>query len=108
LGLSERTTRHGRKWGLFCWRGAAWNAWCATGPYGDWLQYNYEAGTSLVLVTEIDGIRIISNKTHEFLQRVPAKTEAIFKTGSMHPAAMLYDATVAFHEKSPKADEHIR
>jgi hypothetical protein len=78
------------------------------GPYGDWVRYNYDAETALVLVTEIDGLRIISNKMHEFLQRVPAKTEAIFKTGSIHPAAMLYDATTAFHEKSPKSDEHIR
>ncbi len=28
--------------------------------------------------------------------------------GSTHPAAMLYDACVAFSEKSPKADENIR
>lgn len=96
------------------------------GPYGDWLRYNYDADTALILVTEIDGLRIISNKMHEFLQvgkiillvavlsqtcslqRVPPKTEAIFKTGSMHPAAVLHDATVAFYEKSPKADEQLR
>ena len=78
------------------------------GPYGDWIKYNYEADSELILVTEIDGLRIISSKVNEFLQRVPSKTEAIFRIGSTHPAAMLYDANIAFVEKSPKADEHIR
>jgi hypothetical protein len=78
------------------------------GPYGDWIKYNYDSDTSLVLISEVDGLRIMSSKQCEFLQRVPAKTEAIFKIGSTHPAAMLYDANVAFAEKSPKADDHIR
>lgn len=98
------------------------------GPYGHQLRLPYDDHPNLLLVSEIDGLRIITNTTCEYLQRVPPKTEAIFKVtrvrvrgprmrgsrerfaqiGSTHPAAMLYDACVAFSEKSPKADENIR
>ncbi len=88
---------------------AYWDAvMLVIGPYGHSLKYDYENDTSLILVSEIDGLRIHSNKLCEFLQRVPSKTESIYKIGSTHPASMLNDAAVAFNEKSPKADELIR
>lgn len=76
------------------------------GPYGDFVNYSFES--SLALVTECDGVRIITNKHSQFLQRVPDSTESIFKSGSALPPALLYDAAEAFAEKSVKADDNIR
>eukprot|EP01087_Luapelamoeba_hula_P005833 TRINITY_DN1587_c0_g2_i2.p1 TRINITY_DN1587_c0_g2~~TRINITY_DN1587_c0_g2_i2.p1 ORF type:complete len:935 (-),score=149.40 TRINITY_DN1587_c0_g2_i2:178-2655(-) len=77
------------------------------GPDPDaWIRYAYDEPVHLI--PECDGVRIISNKKCEFLQRVPAVTEAIFGIGSTAPAALLYDALVHFEKKSPKADENIR
>jgi hypothetical protein len=73
---------------------------------GEWLKFTYEP--PVLLVPEIDGMRIITNQTCEFMQRVPFVTEEIFKIGSTAPAAMLYDALEHFEKKSPKADENIR
>lgn len=41
------------------------------GPYGDWIKYSYE--DSIYLVSEIDGVRIMSNDKCELLQKVPGK-----------------------------------
>ncbi|CEG84394.1 hypothetical protein RMATCC62417_18203 [Rhizopus microsporus] len=60
------------------------------GPYGDWIKYSYE--DPIYLVSEIDGVRIMSNDKCELLQKVPDSTEKIFKIGSTDPPAMLYDA----------------
>ncbi|RCH85013.1 Vacuolar protein sorting-associated protein 16, partial [Rhizopus azygosporus] len=76
------------------------------GPYGDWIKYSYE--DPIYLVSEIDGVRIMSNDKCELLQKVPDSTEKIFKIGSTDPPAMLYDALDHYERKSPKADENIR
>ncbi|KAI8822509.1 Vps16, N-terminal region-domain-containing protein [Fimicolochytrium jonesii] len=76
------------------------------GPFGDWIKYTYDGVVHLV--TEIDGLRIISNDKCEFLQRVPSATESIFKIGSTAPGAILFDAYEHFEKKSPRADENIR
>ncbi|KYR01493.1 hypothetical protein DLAC_01480 [Tieghemostelium lacteum] len=71
-----------------------------------WAKYTTDSSVSLV--TEIDGLRIISNRTSEFFGKVSDVTIDIFKIGSTSPAAMLYDATEHFINKSPRADESIR
>eukprot|EP01118_Nematostelium_gracile_P020450 TRINITY_DN9916_c0_g1_i1.p1 TRINITY_DN9916_c0_g1~~TRINITY_DN9916_c0_g1_i1.p1 ORF type:complete len:794 (-),score=201.81 TRINITY_DN9916_c0_g1_i1:37-2124(-) len=76
------------------------------GPNGEWFQYQYDE--PLHLYSEPDGVRILSNTKTEFLHKLPDCTEHIFKIGSTHPAAMLYDAQDHFDKKSPKADENIR
>eukprot|EP00002_Diphylleia_rotans_P004919 TRINITY_DN1382_c0_g2_i1.p1 TRINITY_DN1382_c0_g2~~TRINITY_DN1382_c0_g2_i1.p1 ORF type:complete len:828 (-),score=186.60 TRINITY_DN1382_c0_g2_i1:1462-3921(-) len=76
------------------------------GPHGHWIKYTYEQ--PLVLVPEVDGVRIVSAEKTEFLQRVPNVTEDIFKIGSTSPSAMLYDAMDLFVKKNPRADENIR
>ncbi|ORY21590.1 Vps16, C-terminal region-domain-containing protein [Naematelia encephala] len=75
-------------------------------PHGETLEYTYFP--SAFLVGELDGLRIISTTNCEFLQKVPDPTLAVFKPGSSHPAAILYDALDHFDKKSPKADESIR
>lgn len=64
------------------------------GPYNESISYTYDA--SVFLVTEIDGVRIYSDRLHEFLHKVPDATEDIFKYGSTEPAARLYDASHMF------------
>lgn len=74
------------------------------GPYGEPVRYLYDE--PIILIPECDGARILSNVNMEFLQRVPASTESIFKIGSTEPAALLYDALDHFDRRSAKVDCH--
>ncbi|MEE6489900.1 hypothetical protein FKM82_015712 [Ascaphus truei] len=44
------------------------------------------------MVPELDGVRIFSRSTHEFLHEIPKVTEEIFKIASMAPGALLLEA----------------
>ncbi|KAI9229181.1 MAG: Vps16, N-terminal region-domain-containing protein [Piptocephalis tieghemiana] len=79
---------------------------CMVGPFGDMVQYSIPE--SLVLVPEIDGVRVIAETTCDFIQKVPLAAEEVFRIGSTSPAAMLYDALDHFDNGNPKAEEHIR
>lgn len=68
--------------------------------------YTYPPG--VVIVGEIDGLRIISASVSDFVQKVPASTLAVFQPGSTSPAAILFDAKEQFDRKSARADEAIR
>lgn len=63
---------------------------------------------SVVLAPELDGVRILSADRHEFLQKVPDASSAVFRPGSTDPAALLFDASECFAQRSAKADEGIR
>ncbi|EOA29029.1 hypothetical protein CARUB_v10025283mg [Capsella rubella] len=76
------------------------------GPLGDPVHYFYDE--PVILIPECDGVRILTNTSLEFLQRVPDSTESIFKIGSTSPAALLYDALDHFDRRSAKADENLR
>jgi hypothetical protein len=77
------------------------------GPSGSWI--NFRPDAAFVVVPEMDGVRILSNNTCEFLQRVPQDLVNVFQAGSVDPAAMLYDAYEELYErKSAKADEKMR
>ncbi|KAK9907253.1 hypothetical protein WJX75_000093 [Coccomyxa subellipsoidea] len=95
-------------------------AWCGTdsvvlywedilllvGPYGDWVKYSLEEPA--VLVTECDGVRLISDTTHELLRRVPDCLADVYRVGSTAPGALLYDARELFDQQNAKADEGLR
>lgn len=70
------------------------------GPYGDPVRYLYDE--PIFLIPECDGVRILSNTSMEFLQRVPDSTVSIFQIGSTSPAALLYDALDHFDRRSAK------
>lgn len=74
----------------------------------DCLPAPYSFKSHVHMVAEIDGIRIIGNEIHEFLQKVPDVVKNIFRIGSMEPGAMLLEASKEFHKKSHLADEYIR
>ncbi|GMG99177.1 hypothetical protein Nepgr_001017 [Nepenthes gracilis] len=76
------------------------------GPYGDPVRYFYDE--QIIIISECDGVRILSNTTMEFLQRVPDSTVSIYKIGSTTAAALLYDALDHFDRCSAKADENLR
>ncbi|KAK4687137.1 vacuolar protein sorting-associated protein 16, partial [Tremellales sp. Uapishka_1] len=98
------------EWAEWCGDNAVVLAWggrvVVVGPAGDCLRYEYPL--SVYLVGELDGLRILSSTTCDFIQKVPEPTLAVFSPGSTHPAAILYDALDHFERKSPKADESIR
>eukprot|EP00727_Mastigamoeba_balamuthi_P008613 m51a1_g4374 hypothetical protein (835) ;mRNA; r:320047-323273 len=76
------------------------------GPGGDFIKYAYDVPP--YMFSEVDGLRIVTNETSEFLECVPGPTEQIFNIGSIAPGAMLFSALEDFESKSPKADEKIR
>lgn len=76
------------------------------GPLGEPINYYYDE--PIFLISECDGVRILSNTSMEFLQRVPDSTEAIFRIGSTEPPALLIDALDHFDKRSAKADENLR
>ncbi|CAN1255451.1 Protein VACUOLELESS1 [Linum perenne] len=96
-------------------------AWCAldsvllywddmllmVGPSSeDSVRYIYDE--PVILIPECDGVRILSNTSMEFLQRVPDSIVSIFKIGSTSPASLLFDALDHFDRRSAKADENLR
>ncbi len=70
------------------------------GPSEYCISYIYDE--PVILIPECDGVRILSNSTLEFLQRVPDSTESIFKIGSTSPASLLVDALDHFDRRSAK------
>ena len=45
------------------------------------------------VVPEIDGLRILTTTSHEFLQKVPLPNQEIFRIGSMAPGAILMEVS---------------
>ncbi|KAM4023866.1 vacuolar protein sorting-associated protein 16 homolog [Anomaloglossus baeobatrachus] len=60
------------------------------------------------IVSELDGVRLISHSAHEFLHEIPKSTEEIFKIASMAPAALLMEAQKEYEKESQKADDYLR
>lgn len=77
-----------------------------------------------VLVGEMDGLRIISTESCDFIEKVPGKPSspcclyltdpfsdaslAVFAPGSQHKAASLVEALESFEQGQPRANEIIR
>ena len=76
------------------------------GPNGVAAKYFYDG--QVHVIPDIDGVRLITNKTCEFLHKVPDVTEEIFRLGSTSPASVLLDSIEQLEKKSPKADENIQ
>ncbi|XP_015273771.1 PREDICTED: vacuolar protein sorting-associated protein 16 homolog, partial [Gekko japonicus] len=68
----------------------------------------YHLDEDSYLVPELDGVRIFSSSTHEFLHEIPESTQEIFKIASMAPGALLLEAQKAYEKESQKADEYLR
>ncbi|KAH7096912.1 vacuolar protein sorting-associated protein 16 [Auriculariales sp. MPI-PUGE-AT-0066] len=75
------------------------------GP-GPSMQYFYTSST--FAVSEIDGVRIFSSDSCDFIQKVPKAALTMFLPGSTDPSAILYDSWFLFSQRSPRADEAVR
>ncbi|CAN0332924.1 unnamed protein product, partial [Discosporangium mesarthrocarpum] len=84
------------------------------GPYGDWARYDksfgvlkfpYPPDATVLLCGEVDCCLVITDNSCDIMQRVPPALEATSGIGSTDPAAMLYDAAVAFEDGDPRAEE---
>lgn len=75
------------------------------GKYGQKMLYSYDS--SVHLVSEIDGVRIVSNMQHELLQKVPEVVQKIFRINSTDPGSFLLEASKQFQKGSHKANEYI-
>merc|ERR1712137_1152682 len=76
------------------------------GPRSQSIKYVYR--NAVHLISEIDGVRIISQNDCEFWQLVPNVTVKTLQIGSLSKPARLFAATQCFEERSPLADAHIR
>lgn len=76
------------------------------GPNGAAAKYYYDS--QVHVVPDMDGVRIITNDSCEFLHKVPDATEEVFKIASEAPSAVLLDSIDLLEKKSPKADENIQ
>ncbi|KAK5103934.1 Vacuolar protein sorting-associated protein 16 [Lithohypha guttulata] len=76
------------------------------GPNGAAAKYYYD--DIVHVLPDIDGIRLLTSKTCEFLQKVPDESEEVFKLGATSPSPVLYDSIELLEKKSPKADENIQ
>lgn len=95
---------------LWCGRRAMIGHWnnlvFVVGMDRDFINYTFD--TSIYLVQELDGARIIGNVSHELLQKVPDVVIDVFRIGSIKPGALLVEASAEFEKKSYKADEYLR
>ncbi|RJE18873.1 Vacuolar protein [Aspergillus sclerotialis] len=76
------------------------------GPNGVATRYFYDGRVHVI--PELDGVRLLTNDTCEFLHKVASGTEEIFRIGSTSPASVLLDSVDLLEKKSPKADENIQ
>lgn len=76
------------------------------GPDGAAVKYYYD--DQVHVVPDIDGVRLITNESCEFLHKVPDPLEEVFRLGSTSPASVLMDSIELLEKKSPKADENIQ
>lgn len=75
------------------------------GRTAETIVYNYDGPVHLV--TEIDGVRVLSSSSHEMIQKVPNVVQRIFRINSTDPASYLLEASKQFQKKSHKADSYI-
>jgi vacuolar protein sorting-associated protein 16 len=76
------------------------------GPNGAAAKHYYDS--QVHVISDIDGVRLITNEACEFLHKVPDATEEVFRIASEAPAAVLLDSIDLLEKKSPKADENIQ
>ena len=75
------------------------------GPLGDFVKWTYDEPS--FIVTEVDGARVMSSAC-EWISRVAASTENIFKLGSVAGPALLFDACEAFTLGDIKSNDNVR
>ncbi|KAL2315263.1 hypothetical protein POMI540_1304 [Schizosaccharomyces pombe] len=75
------------------------------GPFGGSVPYLYNH--TPIVSTEVDGVRILTKDSSEFLRKVPAPLENIFHIGSKTPGAKLVEAFQKMKLKSVFAEKML-
>ncbi|GBP47948.1 Vacuolar protein sorting-associated protein 16 homolog [Eumeta japonica] len=60
------------------------------------------------IISEMDCVRVVSETTHELIQKVPTVIENIFRINSTAPESYLVEASKQFQRRCHRADEYIR
>ncbi|KAL7416492.1 Vps16, C-terminal region-domain-containing protein [Mrakia frigida] len=76
------------------------------GPGGQSL--TYPQSSAVELVSEVDGLRIISSRTCSFVQKVPSPLLSLLLPGSSHPPSLLLYAYTLFLSSSPKSSSLLQ
>ncbi|CAK1543933.1 unnamed protein product [Leptosia nina] len=79
---------------------------CIYGFNGQNISYPYDG--PFHIIPEMDCVRVISEMTHELIQKVPVVVEKIFRINSTAPGSYLVEASKQFQKRSHRADEYIR
>lgn len=88
---------------------ALWNnILLCVGFDNDWFSHVLEDQYAFHLISEVDGVRIIGNTTHELIERIPPVVVNVFKIGSEAPGALLLEAHKEFQKKTHRATEYMR
>lgn len=75
---------------------------------GDQAEFSYDSANLVIhLIPEIDGLRIITNTTHEMLQKVPKCVNNIFAINSPSSSSFLFEANKKYEEQSYKSDDYL-
>ena len=83
------------------------------GPGSEWLPLDFGSGPrgsggGVVLVEEVDGLRVLSATAAELVQRAAAATESVFGVGSCDPPALLCYALERLYAQDSAAEESLR
>ncbi|KAI8421023.1 hypothetical protein MSG28_008153 [Choristoneura fumiferana] len=79
---------------------------CVFGSKGQVEKFFYDG--PFHIIPEMDCVRVISEMTHELIERVPVVIEKIFRIDSTAPGSYLVEASKQFQRRSHRADEYIR
>lgn len=76
------------------------------GVNGDSNIYPYDSST-IALVAEMDGVRVISAESHELIQKVPKCVGNIFGISISEPSSFLFESHRKYCERSHQSDEYL-
>jgi vacuolar protein sorting-associated protein 16 len=76
------------------------------GINGDSNIYPYD-NPAIFLIPEMDGVRVLTKDSHEFIQKVPKCVYNIFGIGVTEASSFLFEAHRKFCERSHQADEYL-
>lgn len=76
------------------------------GINGDSNIYPYDSST-IALVAEMDGVRVISSESHELIQKVPKCVGNIFGISISEPSSFLFESHRKYCERSHQSDEYL-
>ncbi|XP_048000974.1 vacuolar protein sorting-associated protein 16 homolog [Leguminivora glycinivorella] len=79
---------------------------CIFGSKGQKTEFPYDG--PFHVIPEMDCARVVSQYTHELIEKVPVVIEKIFRIDSTAPGSYLVEASKQFQKRSHRADEYIR